>query len=83
VYTKSVLAVMLTLAITSMSACSLSEAIKHWNDQSVRVNHPKYGQNEFTGTSCESNGNHCVGCDANKDDCRCTARTTLFVWNER
>jgi hypothetical protein len=80
-YTKSILLVMLVGVMASMQACSLGEPIRHWNDQVAQINDPKDVQAETTNTFCVSNGNHCAGCGANKDDCRNTVRTTLFVWN--
>jgi hypothetical protein len=81
VYTKSILTVMLVVVMASMQACSLGEPVRHWNDQVAQINAPKSVRAETTDTSCVSNGSHCAGCDANKDDCRNTVRTTLFVWN--
>jgi hypothetical protein len=79
-YTKTILAVALALAMMGMQACFYSGPSRHWNGQGYRDNDPQYGQYESTHTLCDSNGNHCAVCDADNDNCQRTARTSWFIW---
>jgi hypothetical protein len=79
-FTKTIFVVGLALAMAGMQACFYSGPSRHWNGQGYEGSDPQYGYNSNR-TLCDSNGNHCVECDADNDNCqRNTARTSWFIW---
>jgi hypothetical protein len=84
-YTKTLLAVALAFAMMGMQSCFYSGPSRHWNgqgyqDQGYQDNEPQYGHYESRNTLCDSNGGHCVVCDADNDNCRRTVSNSWFIW---
>jgi len=81
-FTKTLLALGLALAMTGLQACFYSGPSR-WGGQGYQSTDPQYGyNNSYDRTRCDRDGYHCTTCDANGNNCEhtTTARSSWFIW---